>query len=178
MKPYLLPLSTLHAAAPGVLDVVFGPDGASSEAPHWCPPLWTGTWDREDVRWGWRWDVIHDGERLMVPDEDCIIEDAALDLRVPSVAARLAGLCARALGCPADAAFMVDTGTPEQGFVAFRAEWALISGRRWIWNRGTGTELSERPAGVCLPPRCDAASGLAALTLALAPRIATLARSS
>ena len=75
---------------------------------------------------------------------------------------------------PADAAFMVDTGTPEQGFVAFRAEWALISGRRWIWNRGTGTELSERPAGVCLPPRCDAASGLAALTLALAPKIAAL----
>ena len=167
-------LATLHLAAPGVLDVVFGKDGGHEDAPYWMGPvvdLHPG-----DQRGWFHVTRILSGRFANVLENAPMLDlhDAALDLRVPSVAARLAGLCARALGCSADAAFMGDTGTPEQGFVAFRAEWARFSGRRWIWNRGTGTELSERPAGVCLPPRCDAASGLAALTLALAPRIAAL----
>ena len=174
---HLLPLSALHAAAPGVLDVVFRPDGDFKGAPPWAGPM---TSLADTARHGWLvWrGALHvsvataDGHWSSTVEQ--WRERWALDLRIPTVAARLAGLCARALGCPADAAFMSDTGTPEQGFVAFRAEWALIGGRRWIWSRGTGAELSERPAGVCLPPRCDAASGLAALTLTLAPKIAAL----
>ena len=153
---YLLHLSSLHSAAPGALDVIFGPDGDFEGAPRWKPPLWDGAW------------AHHLGS---VPDP---IDDLALDLRVPTVAARLAGLCAQALDAPSDAAIMVATGTTEQGFIALRCEGGLISERRWIWNRGTGAELSERPCGIRLPPRCDAASALAALTLALAPQIAVL----
>jgi hypothetical protein len=182
MASYLLPLSTLHAAAPGVLDVVFGPDGDFEGAPDWIGQVWAWSpaWGPESRAACFRPVTCVYPETVSHGMGGGItrFEHAALDLRVPSIAARLAGLCARALGCPADAAFMADTGTPEQGFVAFRAEWALISGRRWIWNRGTGAELSERPAGVFLPPRCDAASGLAALTLALAPRIVKLVRPS
>lgn len=61
MSKYLLSLADLHAAAPGVLGVVFGPDGHHANAPMW----------RASVG----------------PSEGATIRDAALDLCVPSVAA-------------------------------------------------------------------------------------------
>ena len=172
---HMLQLIAMHREGPGSLDVVFGRDGDFEAAPYWVGPV--TDIDPSGVGGIYHVAAVLSGESIATIEgagNNLPLYSVALDLRVPSVAARLAGLCARALGCPADAAFMADTGTPAQGFVAFRVEWALIAGRRWIWNRGTGAELSERPAGVCLPPQCDAASGLAALTLALTPRIAAL----
>ena len=40
MPEYLLPLSVLHAAAPGVLDVVFGKDGAGDNRPNFTGPVY------------------------------------------------------------------------------------------------------------------------------------------
>ena len=42
MSKHLLSLADLDAAAPGVLSVVFGPDGDFTNAPRWQPPIWDG----------------------------------------------------------------------------------------------------------------------------------------
>lgn len=126
---HLLSLSELHTAAPGVLDVVFGADGEFEGAPNWHPPLWDGAW------------AHHFGA---VPDP---IDGLALDLRVPSVACRLAGLCARA-GLDAD-------HPHTSGLLHWRIKAALLDGMEW----------TERDA-----------ADLATLCIALAPRIRDLAR--
>lgn len=111
------------------------------------------------------------------PDHEALLEwlgKFSLDVNDEQVIAHLLRLCARALGAPGGTAFLVVTGEPEHGFVALRTEWGLVSGRRWVWDRGTGSELSEWPSGVALPARCDESAALTALTLALAPKIAAL----
>lgn len=98
---HLLSLADLHAAAPGVLDVVFGPDGGFDGAPRWAGPVYgcldTTAWRPHNDFWSVDWfDVQH---RPLHRDERGdlqVIWEAALDLRVSSVAARLVGLCVRA----------------------------------------------------------------------------------
>ena len=90
MSKHLLSLADLNAAAPGVLDVVFGPDGDFTNAPRWQPPIWDG--------------YIHalfdcfEGDRgvgLLGLQYEVPYERAALDLRIPTVAARLLALLRR-----------------------------------------------------------------------------------
>ena len=152
-----LSLARLHAAAPGVLDAIACFDGDFQEAPIFHPPLWDGS------RWMWDYDW-----------SDQPTGGLFLDLRIPSVAARLAGLCARAFDPRAEMAMMIATGTADHGFIALRWASGLIGDERRIWNRGTGGELSSKPTGILLPPRCDSPAALSATTLALAPRIAAL----
>lgn len=143
---HLLSLADLHAAAPGVLDVVFGPDGDFEGAPQWGGPVW-GAEHLGDFGPSW-YDVSVEGAQLWALSKDpsdpgmTTIPDGALDLRVSTVAARLAGLCARAMG---DDASMYNLGTVHCGFLAAQYGMDVESARR-----------------------------LAALTLALAPRIAAL----
>ena len=79
MSKHLLSLSDLNAAAPGVLSVVFGPDGEFILAPMFRPPLW-----HTDGYWIWKY--VED-ELPGMP--------VALDLRIPTVAARLLALLRR-----------------------------------------------------------------------------------
>lgn len=111
---HLLPLSALHTAAPGILDVVFGPDGDAygDRTPYFRGPLWHRWWGHwtwldvgpaethghrqpenpvwRDMRWLLR-ELDHGNAGLSVG------APIDLDLRIPSVAARLAGLCATTL---------------------------------------------------------------------------------
>ena len=93
---HLLTLADLHAAAPGVLDVVFGADGDFPGAPSWAGPM-TGMARYPRHSWlVWR-GLFHasvgtdDGLWSCTVDE--WRERWALDCRVPSVAARLIRLC-------------------------------------------------------------------------------------
>jgi len=92
MNSYLLSPAALHAAAPGVLDVVFGPDGDFEGAPYWTGPVVeidpTGNGGVYHVA------ALLSGEFVapIEPAPMMAFYAVALDLRVPSVAARLAGL--------------------------------------------------------------------------------------
>jgi len=162
---HLLPLSALHAAAPGVLDIVFGADGDFEGAPRWKGPaalIMAGIF----IRW-------YEVEMIAWP-EDGLMNDLALDCRIPSVAARLAGLCARAV-----------PHVPESVTAAHvrhrRASnlWSLV----WVdsagftkeasWN-GDGTRTHPYDSDLAGAPFAGPAAFLASLTLALAPRIASL----
>lgn len=156
MTAHLLNLATLHNAAPGVLDVVFGPDGDFEGAPPWLPWLWIP------------------GRQIWIQPVDVrdikaavMRETVTLDCRVYHIEAHIAGLCARALG--------------ESG-VGWRIDatdtcWTLTDGMpafKWPKDGSSyGKALSDIPV-VSGAPWADKAVFLAALTLALAPRIATL----
>lgn len=73
---HLLSLATLHAAAPGVLEVVGGFDGDFDTAPIFHPPLWDGS--------GWVWDYNW---------SEAHASSLALDCRLYSVWTRLVWLC-------------------------------------------------------------------------------------
>lgn len=161
MTSHLLHLSTLHTAAPGILDVVFGPDGDFEGAPRWMGPVMLSN-GMSGVRYVYR-----------NPVDPLIVDlpasrDGALDLRVRTVAARLAGLCARALG-----------GTGEGWRVVYVGmTWVLTDGlsQMFCWD-ALGRRRENTPPH--LPPVegrpfTSAAHFLAALTLALAPQIARL----
>lgn len=77
--PYFVVLADLHRAAPGILDVIFGPDGVPSDAPAFLPPLWDGQ------RWVRDYRV-----------EDLHTSPLILRLDVSTIAGRVAGLCAQA----------------------------------------------------------------------------------
>jgi len=150
---HLLSLSALHAAAPGVLDIVFGADGDFEGAPRFTGPI------AYDVRSGAYPDLrlyrhLHLGFGLgpdvcLVGDDDNVPRSrCALDCRVPSVAARLAGLCARV------------PFTAEDGGVTRMARQSVLNQvmrEVAIGNMCTGT-----------------VKAIVSLTLALAPRIASL----
>ena len=149
MTSHLLSLSVLHTTAPGVLDVVFGPDGDFEGAPRWTCPIATDPdrWRLDPSPAGRRWSIVG-----MVAGARTWPDDAALDLRIPSVAARLAGLCARALhhDGPVYCYQSADDGW-----------WYLMpkdDNGALYWIEGAASE----------------ANFLAALTLALAPKIAAL----
>lgn len=101
MPEYLLPLSVLHAAAPGILNVVFGKDGIRDDAPLWHPPIW-GTVAGSDPAF-YTMSSLHidsEGPKVCAANIDRtfspMMRDGALDLTIPSIACRLAGLCLRA----------------------------------------------------------------------------------
>lgn len=151
---HLLSLADLHAAAPGVLDVVFGPDGGFDGAPMWRPMVTVAPDARFpemlDVRRIKQVDYVADG-RIYVTMVDNLsgtspytwagLNAVWLDLRVPSVAVRLLGLCTRA-------------GAPTHFLPPVSAETliAAVSGQVRSWTAGH----------------------LARMTLELAPRIAAL----
>ena len=142
MTSHLLSLSTLHAAAPGVLDVVFGPDGDFQGASEWRCPIW----DSENGPDG-DWMGISRYARHPIADQFDPLDTMFFDLRISSVAARLAGLCNRAMLL---GEMEIDDATAD---VFSRAMWGTARG--WGWRDGH-------------------AAFLASLTLALAPRIAAL----
>ena len=164
MPDSLLPLWTLHEKVRAGLSVVHDQDGDFEGAPPWSGPV-----RLEDGRY-----VSLDWLLRQPWDLEVALRSAAFDCRVFAVRDRLLRLCVQALDYPAEAAFVTVSGTPEAGFVALRAARGLSSDRRWIWKRETGKELSDRPAGLTLPPGCDEASATVALTLALAPRFKAL----
>lgn len=96
MSAHLLSLSALHAAGPGVLDVVFGADGDFSNPPLWAGPL---TSIADPRRRGWL--VWRGALHVSVATDDghwpSSVENWrekwALDCRSPSVAARLLKVC-------------------------------------------------------------------------------------
>jgi hypothetical protein len=103
MPEHLLPLSALHAAAPGVLSVVFGKDGTRDDAPLWRAPIW-GTVAGSDPGF-YTMSSLHidsEGPKVCAANIDRafspMMRDGALDLTIPSIACRLAGLCLRATG--------------------------------------------------------------------------------
>lgn len=174
--PHLLSLADLHAAAPGVLDVVFGPDGDFEGAPRFTGPVWSARWGRYYTMW----DVSHDldGEpRCWVRSLDIAEEpwddrhgSYVFDLRIPTVAARLAGLCARALRP------RIGGTTPWNIEESDGGVWILCPARRhglmWFWE-SNGMGCADAPT-VRLPDDCDREGFLRALSLTLAPRIAAL----
>lgn len=178
MLKYLLPVSVLCAAAAGVGDVVFGLDGDFDGAPLWHPPLaCDGEWHTDYcVEQGAVW-VYRGSHGNSV---QCL---ADLDLRVPSVASRLARLCALALGCrnPGTVEVVVDYGTSDPA-------WSLRSARRGVplfrWTqdgRGLGSDFPSPnlPVSVEIDGREHIECiFLSALTIALAPRIAALGAGS
>lgn len=159
---HLLSPSELHAEAPGVLDVVFGADGEFLLAPMFRPPLW-----HADGYWVWQYQV-----------DDLTVQPLSLDLRVPSVAARLAGLCARALGFNADDGWRI-VYSEHIGFELITArctQFCESGGSRESW-RFTGVPWRRGlPAIAGCSERWTCEMFLVALTLALAPRIRDLSR--
>lgn len=141
---HLLSLAALHAAAPGVLGVVFGRDGEFEGAPMWEAQLW--------------FEPLHSYRTVSARywDPDGVMLDLSFDLRVPSVAARLAGLCLQAAR-----AHYEHTG---EGWPRGFADGSLNFLRR----------ISEQAhdSGVT---GMDA-ERLAAIVLAMAPRIRALAK--
>lgn len=93
MAAYLLRLSTLHLAAPGVLDVIFGKDGDHENAPYWTGPVL-------DVHPGGHRGFFHVTKILSGRFADVLeiapmmdLHDLALDCRVFGVRVRLILLC-------------------------------------------------------------------------------------
>lgn len=175
MSAHLLALADLHAAAPGVLDVIFGRDGDFEGAPEWRCPIW----DSEDGPDG-DWMGISRHARHPIADQFNPLDTMFFDVRIPSVAARLAGLCARSIQMHA-----ADPGPWYWTARGISAEFGQYGGfERWEVSDGmlrplhlidSLTRRKDRLAPI-LP--ADAASSrpafLASLTLALAPRIAAL----
>ena len=149
MTAHLPSLSALHAAAPGVLGVIFGPDGDFEGAPNFVGPLL----DTVERRPAYQYVMVTPG---LVYDW-ATMTHYALDLRVPSVAAARAGeLLAR--GARALARDPRRTGNNPETY-AWHQEWSLAI----TLHRATAEKWTA----------ADAAR-LAALTLTLAPRIAAL----
>ena len=102
MATYLLRLSPLHLAVPGVLDVVFGKDGDHADAPYWTGPVLDvhpcghrGFFHVTKILSGRFADVLE-----IAPMMD--LHDLALDCRVFGVRARLMRLCSMVQDIDAD----------------------------------------------------------------------------
>lgn len=189
MTSHLLDLRALHISAPGVLDVIFGPDGPCD---FWSAPVW-GSIARNDDRgrtpadYYWVGDVVGGHVRTYDPrahvdgDHGSLIIDAALDCRVPSVAARLAGLCARAMDPEATGqAWATEAGEmrPDYWVLRYCDTAGHVASAAWAKTTGSPNwrALSPcPPAAPDLPADLpDVASFIAALVMALAKRIAAL----
>ena len=167
---HLLSLAALHAAAPGVLDVVFGPDGDFEGAP--CTVLQVF----DEARNEYMPRTWPDIEQMI--DGGGIPLRYALDCRVPSIAARLAGLCARARGvrvgdgwslvCEVHPGVLYRlVGVLTTGRSVTAGAW-LSTGRRFHTDAKIGDDVKHPPHG------SDPAAFLATLTLERAPQIAGL----
>ena len=94
MPEYLLPLSVLHAAAPGILDVVFGKDGAGDNQPNFTGPVY-GSAGGYAPGW-WHVEGFDGADVLLMNDAIGEYDALSLSALLPSTACRLAGLCIRA----------------------------------------------------------------------------------
>lgn len=206
MTSHLLPLSTIAATLP----VLFGPDGDFPGAPRFRCALWAaGCWAESgpDGVYVQARRVLRDRAVVSDPliygvgDRGYTSSQVFIDLRIPSVAARVAGLCARALG-----AHWAEGWTVRQYENGLALE---SSGMRpdangrptlhfdgWAWYDATPNARSRRPVlgrhtraegirdPVDYPLTFDVLGGhprasfLASLFVSLAPRIAALGGSN
>ena len=184
LPAYLLSLANLHAAAPGVLDVVFGPDGEHEDAPDFACPLLghmvpAHVQQKAGIFLGWVRHGVWSEPMLWlgllsrngyVFTAEWPVAWCALDLRVPSVAARLAGLCARALLPSGRSSATWDLIESDGGTFMLCA--AVRHGITWTWD-SNGHARGNAPS-IHGAEEYDRCAFLRALTLALAPRIAAL----
>lgn len=180
MITHLLPLADLHAAAPGILDVVFGPDGDFEGAPLWVP----AGWEIHPLLTDPAWKPVSKGDSLVhlwLPGYGWAFrpfDELALDLRQTTTATRLAGLCARALGAHVGDGWTL--ACEVHPGVLYRLVGVLTTGRPIVAGAWLSTGRSFRAESkigddVKNPPNApDPAAFLAALVLTLAPRIAAL----
>lgn len=94
MPEYLLPLSVLNAASPGILDVVFGKDGAGDNHPNFTGPVY-GSAGGYAPGW-WHIEGFDSADVLLMNDAIGEYDALSLSALLPSTACRLAGLCIRA----------------------------------------------------------------------------------
>lgn len=166
-KSYLLPLSALHNADPGTPDQVFGPDGDFPDAPHFTGPVLGRVRGETPIAYH-HVCTSYEPDKIGVMRNDGawkLCDAPALDLRIPSVAARLAGLCARALGQASDRGWGIGPANPEW---CLQSQWGT---RAFNWSlKGVPYgDLLSLPRKMLTPEDV-----LAALTLALADKIAAL----
>lgn len=105
MSKHLLPLSDLNAAAPGVLGVVFGPDGHHEDAPLWSGPITILCAPARDGHaflaapveddGVWLSVIEGNGHNMVRPDFWPWSKRLVIDLRIPTVAGRLLALLRR-----------------------------------------------------------------------------------
>ena len=105
MSKHLLPLSDLNAAAPGVLGVVFGPDGHHEDAPLWSGPITILCTPARDGHaflaapveddGVWLSAIEGNGHGMAPPDFWPWSDRLTIDLRIPTIAARLLAILRR-----------------------------------------------------------------------------------
>lgn len=181
MSKHLLPLCDFHAAAPGVLDVVFGLDGDFKGAPDWACSLLIAP----DYGGGYILcaspQLMREGVKILFADTGTLnMADCHFDLRVPSVAARLAGLCARALGHRLPATWSIQNerggvfalvGVAHTPRTSFDSTIVLRWDRGRAMGYGSGGD-AQHPS--ITTTATDGTVFLRDLVLALAPQIAAL----
>jgi hypothetical protein len=178
---HLLSLAALHAAAPGVLGVVFGADGEFEGAPPWAGPIYVAQTiavggGGHMLPGGW---IVSVDPRSITPSGIWFPDGGpvtpwsalALDLRT-SASERVAKLCGLALG------FNLFPGSAVSAYK--HGNYCHLSTSHGM------QEVTWGPSGCpmlrgCGPPNLpaglsDAPSFLSALTMALAPRIRDLAK--
>lgn len=173
-----LSLTRMHEEGPGSLEVIFGPDGGYEDAPMWSGPvrMMRKSWPRHS--WLHVTQVEPNGRGLYGAGGWAELESCSLDTHVPSVATRLTGLCAHALGITRflfDGALFsiyqqgswIHLAAPHGGL---EATWTVTGWPYDSWARGVDIprwgEDDDR--------RYDRHALLCALSLALAPKIAEL----
>jgi hypothetical protein len=169
----LINLSAAHAKAPGVLDRVFGKDGDFEGAPNFTGP------------------ILHRDRYLHVQTRRGQIGTlkgrvcdgvSCLDPRVPTVGARIAWLCAQAMGYTAPSVWGVTVSATTFSLrgvpVAPGSMWETAP--EFTWERRNGRAMSYPGAGAvhmdlpALASATDVPSFLAALFMELAPQIVAL----
>lgn len=179
---HMLQLIAMHREGPGSLDVVFGRDGDFEAAPYWVGPV--TDIDPSGVGGIYHVAAVLSGESIATIEgagNNLPLYSVALDLRVPSVAARLAGLCARALDAEATGqAWTTEAGEIRPEFWVVRYCDTAGYAASVAWCKATGRP-DRRGLSPCPPETpslpsglADVPSFLAALTLVLAPKIAAL----
>lgn len=179
----MTPTTTTH-----LLPVLFGRDGEFEGAPNWTCLIHGSVGG--DPPTFFRIGTIVSGAFFAAGVDrrfNARISAPTLNLRIPSVAARVAGLCARALGnqevaswCAIEdhfswtlhGALAISRGSFGR---TIELSWERSSGR--AQGYGPGGE-ADHPSIPTLTQATDVASFLASLFLALAPRIAALGGSN
>lgn len=141
--PHMLNARTLHDLAPGILNVVHGPDGDFEGAPMWRGPLYGPAYGYTP-RW-WYVEGFEDGDFVTADGVTAGTYMLDYDCRVLSVAARLLRLCGHASDT-------VETVNETEDLVG---------------------HLGAHMINIA-PWHVEHAARVAALTLALAPKIAAL----
>lgn len=123
---HILSIPALHAADPACLPVIFGPDGTFQDAPNFHGPV---------LIQGYGYVAVAGPPTPAEPYWDRMV----LDLRMPTVAARLLKVCwAR-----------TKSGLGEAGIIADLQTWLIVD-----WTDGRAAELAAL-ASEMLPGRCS-----------------------